>query len=519
MEPARAPVPGLGVVGDVHATQRSRAAARTRSRRPDRAAADATQHPAGSAGSADLRVDRPDLPPAPAERLVGLLRRDAAPSPTARTTPALTCVAGHAERRRRPGIWNPLPYFDTVSNDNQLGNIQSVDELLRGREERARCPRSRGSSRRGDVSEHPPSPVSAGQSYVTSLVNAVMSSPDWNSTAIFLAWDDWGGFYDHVVPPVVDAERLRAARARHRDQPVRQARLHRSPDAELRRVRRSSSRTTSSAASASIPKTDGRPDPRPDVRENAGDPRRPHLRLRLHAGAATADAATGPPGHDVDRDRAVLAVHADRDAGNGQATVSWQAPDSDGGARIQGYVVTPYLDGTCRCRAGHVQLHGDDRRSIDRPDERPDVHVHRRGAELDRRGLPVADDRAEDDRRPDRSADRPVAARRRRGALCRGNRPARHQRSPDHRLRRHPVHRLRRAARTRSTRRPRRRRSPASSTGRRTRSKWPRSTRTAPGPPRTTRARWSSAPRSRRRTSSRPGPSRRRHALVEGAAD
>src|SRR5258708_19178842 len=32
-----------------------------------------------------------------------------------------------------------------------------------------------------------------------------MRSKDWNSTAIFLSWDDWGGFYDHVVPPAVDA--------------------------------------------------------------------------------------------------------------------------------------------------------------------------------------------------------------------------------------------------------------------------------------------------------------------------
>jgi phospholipase C len=31
-----------------------------------------------------------------------------------------------------------------------------------------------------------------------------MKSPDWKSTAIFLAWDDWGGFYDHVVPPQAD---------------------------------------------------------------------------------------------------------------------------------------------------------------------------------------------------------------------------------------------------------------------------------------------------------------------------
>ncbi len=40
--------------------------------------------------------------------------------------------------------------------------------------------------------------------YVTSLVNAVMASPAWASSAIFISWDDWGGFYDHVAPPNVD---------------------------------------------------------------------------------------------------------------------------------------------------------------------------------------------------------------------------------------------------------------------------------------------------------------------------
>jgi len=49
----------------------------------------------------------------------------------------------------------------------------------------------------GEVSEHP-RPVSFGQSYVTSLINAVMRSPDWDSTAIFLAWTT-GEVLRHVV--------------------------------------------------------------------------------------------------------------------------------------------------------------------------------------------------------------------------------------------------------------------------------------------------------------------------------
>jgi len=41
--------------------------------------------------------------------------------------------------------------------------------------------------------------------YVASLVNAVMNSSYWSSSAIVVTWDDYGGFYDHVAPPQVDA--------------------------------------------------------------------------------------------------------------------------------------------------------------------------------------------------------------------------------------------------------------------------------------------------------------------------
>jgi phospholipase C len=145
----------------------------------------------------------------------------------------------------------------------------------------------------GAVSEHPPSPTSAGQAYVTSLVNAVMHSPDWDSTAIFLAWDDWGGFYDHVVPPVVDQNGYG----------LRVPGLVISPYAKQGYI---DHQTLSFDAYVKFieddflngqrldPTTDGRPDPRPDVRENApqlGDitqafdftkPPRPPLILAVH---------------------------------------------------------------------------------------------------------------------------------------------------------------------------------------------------------------------------------------------
>ncbi len=115
---------------------------------------------------------------------------------------AVSC-APVRQNARTPGIWNPLPFFDTVRQDGELRNIQTVDNFYAAAKN-GTLPAVSWIAPSGAVSEHPPATVSAGQSYVTSLVNAVMRSPDWTSTAIFLAWDDWGGFYDHVVPPKVD---------------------------------------------------------------------------------------------------------------------------------------------------------------------------------------------------------------------------------------------------------------------------------------------------------------------------
>ncbi len=57
-------------------------------------------------------------------------------------------------------------------------------------------------------SDHPGSKSVHGPVWVTSLVNAIGKSPFWFNTAIFITWDDWGGWYDHVPPPVLDFDGL-----------------------------------------------------------------------------------------------------------------------------------------------------------------------------------------------------------------------------------------------------------------------------------------------------------------------
>jgi phospholipase C len=63
------------------------------------------------------------------------------------------------------------------------------------------------------VSDHPTRPIAGltgtistcvGENWTVEHLNAIMQGPDWPTTAIVLTWDDFGGFYDHVPPPVVD---------------------------------------------------------------------------------------------------------------------------------------------------------------------------------------------------------------------------------------------------------------------------------------------------------------------------
>jgi phospholipase C len=161
--------------------------------------------------------------------------------------------------------WNPLRYFDTVKNDHELGYIKSVNSLFAAAHN-GTLPAVSWVVPSLKNSDHPPALVSDAQTYVTGLIDTIMQSKQWDSTAIFLAWDDWSGFYDHVRPPHVDENGYG----------LRVPALMISPYAKKGFV---DNQTLSFDAYAKFieddflggqrlnPKTDGRPDRRPDVRE------------------------------------------------------------------------------------------------------------------------------------------------------------------------------------------------------------------------------------------------------------
>jgi len=115
----------------------------------------------------------------------------------------MTCDAS-AQHYLVPSYWNVLPWFDDVKTDQEVGNVVDAEDFFTNLTS-GKLAAVSWLTPSQELSEHPTALVSTGQKYVTGLINAVMSSSYWDSTVIFLTWDDWGGFYDHVRPVTVDA--------------------------------------------------------------------------------------------------------------------------------------------------------------------------------------------------------------------------------------------------------------------------------------------------------------------------
>ncbi len=223
-----------------------------------------------------------------------------------------TCVQQNpcpAGPYRTHSAQRPLQWFTTVRQDYQvrriLGQADYYQAVANGT-----LPKVSWIMPYGGVGEHPDlahHDIRPGMCHVTSVINAAMEGPDWDSTAIFLTWDDWGGFYDHVRP-------------RHVDQlgyGIRVPGLLISPWVRPGTI---DHRTLSSDAYLRLiedlfldghrlnPKTDGRPDPRPTVRESVtglgdllgefrfdADPLPPLILEPLPLQSSSADPVASPP--------------------------------------------------------------------------------------------------------------------------------------------------------------------------------------------------------------------------------
>ena len=112
--------------------------------------------------------------------------------------------AATAGNRESQVIWVPLLNFDRFIDDPTLSShivdlSQYYVDLANGTLPAVSYIVPSGAS------EHPPSSLASGQKFVKTLVQELMRSSAWDSSAFMLAYDDWGGWYDHVIPPQVDA--------------------------------------------------------------------------------------------------------------------------------------------------------------------------------------------------------------------------------------------------------------------------------------------------------------------------
>ena len=98
-------------------------------------------------------------------------------------------------------VFNAINHIRNTSlwTDHVVGNTNFINDAVSGQLPQVSWLVT------GPGSEHPPTSTCIGENWTVNQINAIMEGPDWPTTAIFLVWDDFGGFYDHVPPPTADA--------------------------------------------------------------------------------------------------------------------------------------------------------------------------------------------------------------------------------------------------------------------------------------------------------------------------
>jgi phospholipase C len=100
--------------------------------------------------------------------------------------------------------WNPLDaknssYTDSSYTRNIVARQQLLWDIDNGT-----LPQVSWVIPSAQISDHPPANITLGMWWITDVVDSVMQSRYWQNTAVVVLWDDYGGFFDTVVPPTVD---------------------------------------------------------------------------------------------------------------------------------------------------------------------------------------------------------------------------------------------------------------------------------------------------------------------------
>lgn len=106
------------------------------------------------------------------------------------------------------GLWHPFDAIHHIRYGSDYANVvwpssQVLNDIASGKLAQVSWVSPAGSN-----SDHSGDRSKGGPAWVSSIVNAIGSSQYWNNCAIFVVWDDWGGWYDHVKPPIYNSYEL-----------------------------------------------------------------------------------------------------------------------------------------------------------------------------------------------------------------------------------------------------------------------------------------------------------------------
>ncbi len=106
------------------------------------------------------------------------------------------------------GLWHPFDAIKHIRYGQDYSNVVSPSSQVLTDIATGHLAQVSWVSPAGSDSDHSGERSAGGPAWVSSIVNAIGASKYWNQCAIFVTWDDWGGWYDHVPPPILNSYEL-----------------------------------------------------------------------------------------------------------------------------------------------------------------------------------------------------------------------------------------------------------------------------------------------------------------------